>query len=386
MPVLTDPAWQGVGAIIALLGLVAYLWFEFRPASLLPYRKRIDRSNVGDGRSQDRPTVRCIVIAGASSEKQLYDEVSRYIRNAREAIYRSGRGFQHEHRADLYRQLLIAEKDALGRGVKVTRVHTGARVAPSWADAYADLLERFPDRLKMVVDFDNMPFSDIGLVDPYGPDPVVYLLFETPDAAPFGIGSRPALFLIIEGAHSFAKTLCQQFVKHAESLMALRPLDVRELSKTFVYFGWGVHMAARRVQRDVPEARKLGAATIRGWQRDVTALLAGPADKATIHYTGDPSHSFDGVAYELSWWEKVRLDRIERRAYESVPVVIEVDDRRLDAFTYIPLPSSLPGRDIPAGSWMATIIEGAVENDLVGLLAELRVRGVHPGSLQDDDL
>jgi hypothetical protein len=136
-------------------------------------------------------------------------------------------------------------------------------------------------------------------------------------------------------------------------------------------------MATRQIRLDVPDARRRGVAILRGWRRDIRAVLAGPADRASIERTDDPDDFFDGVAYDLSWWGKTRLDRREERAYSSIDVVVEINGVEHDAFTYIPLPKpepdELPGRD----SWIDLVVDGANENKMDMLLRELRSHHVN---------
>jgi len=138
---------------------------------------------------------------------------------------------------------------------------------------------------------------------------VTYLLFYTRESAPLGPRRRPVVALFLHGDRRLSSLLAQQFTASAAALAPLAPAEVRQLASTFVYFGWGVHMASRKLLRDIPDARMIGPAPLVGRRRDIPALVAGPAEHATIHHTGDPTDHCDGVAYELSWWDEVRLDR-----------------------------------------------------------------------------
>jgi hypothetical protein len=383
MELLGKPAWQGVGAIVAITALVAYLWFEVRrrnrreasESSLISPESPALALLAASGATDEQSLVTHIAIIDAESERRFYDELICAVRGARETFYRSGHGFQRESQAGLYRELLRAEGEALGRGVEMVRIQTGARVAATWADGCADLLERFPHQLRVVTDFESVLFNDIGLIDPHGHDPIIYLLFETRETASVGMRTRPATVIFIRNARWLANILGQQFASRIQALTILSPQDVRDLAKSYVYFGWGVHIASRKMLRDVPDAHRLGTAILRGWRRDISAMLAGPANRATIHRTSDEADAFDGVAYELSWWGKTRLDRLERRAYRTVPVIVEIDGRQREAFTYVPLPSSTVERALAPGSWIDFVIEGAHEHGMLGLIDELRAAG-----------
>lgn len=363
---LGSPIWQGFGAFIGLAALLAYLWFDVRGR----------RANATAKPAEDESSsVRQIAIVDAQSEQSFYGQLRRAMKESHEGIYLTGYGFQSDRKEPQYREILRVEEEALMRGVEIVRIHTGTRVAPSWAEGYARLLEKFPAQFRMVVDFEKLMFCDVGLFDPHGHRPVVDLLFETRESAPLGPRRRPALAVFIEGDRRLAATLAEQFAARTKELTPLTAADVRCLARTYIYFGWGVHMASRQITRDVPDVRPLGTAIIRGWRRDISAMLAGPADRATIERTDDPADSFDGVAYELSWWGKARLDRCERRAYYSVPVTVEIDGHEREAFTYVPLPSSSPNQPLSPGSWMDSVMEGALENNMTKLLGELRSMG-----------
>jgi hypothetical protein len=363
---LSNSAWQGLGALVGVAALGVYLWFEV-------VRRR--RRSASPPPITDEPAIEKIAIVDAESERRFYERLVLSIRTAREAVYRTGHGFQNGRREQYYRDLMRAEEEALGRGVEIVRIQTGALVDRPWAEGYANLLERFPRQFTMVAEFGNPLLHDIGLIDPHGHDPTTYLLFETRESAPLGPRRRPAVALFLHGDRWLSSVLAQQFTASAAALTPLAPTEVRLLGSTFLYFGWGVHMASRKLLRDVPDARLVGTARLSGWRRDIPALVAGPTERATIHHTGIPADYCDGVAYELSWWGKVRLDRLERRAYQPVEVTVEINGQPRSAFTYVLLPTAGANRPLAPGSWLDLVIEGAAENNMTTLLDELRQAG-----------
>jgi hypothetical protein len=292
-------------------------------------------------------------------------------------IYMTGYGFQDERKRSLYRRILRAEEDALKRGVKIVRIHTGTRVAADWADGYGAMRERYPDQFAMFVDFDSAMFNDVGLFDPRGHTPKVDVLFETREPELDGASRRPALALFVEGDRRLATDLADQFVSRVKEHTPLGAEDIRSLARTYVYFGWGVHMASRQIKLDVPDARRRGVAILRGWRRDIKAVLTGPADRRSIERTDDPNDFFDGVAYDLSWWGKTRLDRREERAYSPIDVVVEIDGQEHKAFTYVPLPKPEPHELPELDSWIDLVVDGATENNMEMLLRELRSHHVN---------
>jgi hypothetical protein len=307
--------------------------------------------------------------------RAFYSYLVHCLDNAREAIYRTGHGFHHERGARYYDGVIRAEERALDRGVEIVRIQTGTHVAAGWANGYARLLQRFEGRFRIKAGFDNAPFSDIGLTDPHGYEPIIYLLIETRLPSSSGIVTRPAGAVFIERNQHLAAELGRQFVARADGLRDLSWQDVRDLSRTYTYFAWGVHMASQRMHVDVPDARLRGTAVLRGWRRNITAMLAGPADRSSITRTGRDDDLFDGVAYELSWWAKQKLDSIEGRSYQPVEVTVTIDGVDTEAFTYLPLPPSTRDRDLSRNSWIGLVIEGARENNVSQLVEELRSAG-----------
>jgi hypothetical protein len=318
--------------------------------------------------------VRYFSIDNERSEQLFYKELEKYMKNAKEEIYVLGKGFYDEQRSSIYESLLRAEEEALGHGVDMIRIQTGSPVAAGWADGYKRLLEDFPDNFHMRADLDGVSYNDVILIDPHGRDPIVSFLFETRERRRPGVG-RPVLALFIMNSSKLAGNLADQLFDRANDLTKLDSQVVRDLAAKYTYFAWGVHMANSKMQRDVPDARHVGKAILRRWRRDIKGMLSGPADRATIKFTDNEEDAFDGVAYELSWWGKARIDRLELRAYEQVTVDIEHNGRTRTAFTYIPLPAANEKDTLSVGSWIALVVEGARENQMNGLLAELRDGG-----------
>jgi len=386
---LGEPAWQGVGALIALVALVLALWVERRRLS----RKAGEQAGAAaqardlaaavNGSAQDR-VIRYFPIIDNESERLFYEELTNQIRDAKEMIYRLGRGFYHPRRSHWYEKVIEAEETALRHDVDITRIQIAGPVADGWAKGYATLMEKYPKHFHMAVDPDNSSLNDICLIDPYGHNPVVNFLFETrdtehlgPSGRPVKVG-RPVMAIFILNERILAKTLADQLAQHEKNLARLAPDDVRSLTLTYVYFGWGVHMARQKMQLDVPGAEFVSKARLHGWKRDIHHVVSGPAVRGTIRETGDDSDHFDGVAYELSWWDKQRLDRLERRAYKETQVEIEYKGIRRKAFTYVPLPPGGNETTKSPGSWIYYVVEGAQENEMDELLAELRSVGISP--------
>jgi len=325
--------------------------------------------------------VRYFAMDDGKSKQLYYSDLAKYIQNAKETVYILGKGFHTEQGSKFYRLLIRAEREALRHGVDIIRIQAGNPVAAGWAKGHAQLLEDYPARFQMVVDLDGISYNDVILIDPRGHDPVVSFVFETREPGQLGPIGRPVVALFIMNARTLAINLVDQLVNHAEGLLKLKPQGVRDLASKYIYFAWGVHMASSEIRRDVPDARLLGKAILHKWQRHIEGMLSGPADRATIEHTGREEDAFDGVAYELSWWGKAKIDRLERRAYEAVEVDIELNGQIHRAFTYVPLPKVTEKTELARGSWIDLVMEGALENEMTSLLTELsrRRRPGRPG-------
>jgi hypothetical protein len=313
--------------------------------------------------------VRYFSIDDDQSERLFYDELEQHINNAREEVYILGKGFHNEQRSSIYESLRRVEEDALRRHVEMIRIQTVNPVAASWAEGYAQLIEEFPGRFRMLADLDGASYNDVILIDPHTRTPVVVFLFETR-----GRGT-PVFAIFIMNARALANSLADQLADRANDVLKLDSQVVRDLGAKYTYFAWGVHMAPSKMQRDVPDAKFIGKAILREWRRDIQGMLSGPADRATIQHTGGQHDKFDGVAYELSWWGKARIERVELRAYEEMPVTIELNGRARPAFTYVPLPAATEKDYLAVGSWIALVVEGARKHKMADLLAELRDGG-----------
>jgi hypothetical protein len=376
MQILGEPAWQGLGAIIALVGVL----FTFRWSDRARLRRRGRASILPAAEPSDAPSsmeqqAQYFDLTDDARERDYYNELADRIRNAKEVVYRLGRGFHHERKSAVYQALLQAEEAALVNQIEIVRIQVSGIVSPSWAEGYARLLEKYPDHFRMVADFDYTGHSDIAVIDPRGRSPFINLLFESREPGRFGPVGRATMGFIVRDVHS-AGDLHDLLVEQVRKSQPLTPQGIRDLARTYVYFGWGVHMASRRMAQDAPGAQRIGVGILRNWKRNINAMIDRPADRATIVPSPSQDDWFDGVAYEMSWWEKERLTRLEQRAYERVDVTIEIDGKRVSAFTFVPLPSPRDKSALTAGSWIDLVKEGALENNMGRLLSELRIAGV----------
>ncbi|MFI5912401.1 hypothetical protein [Dactylosporangium sp. NPDC051541] len=398
--VLGDAAWQGIGAIIGLIGLAVA---TLRWGGRIDLRKRKHAPIAAPPVAQAEPLpalpapivptpyltgqqAQYFDLTDEAAEREYYEALASGIRNAKEKVYRVGRGFHREQSSAVYHALQKAEEEALKNKIEVVRIQVGSMVASGWAEGYARLLKDYPN-FRMVADFEYTGHSDIAVVDPRGRNPFISLLFESREQERLGTVGRAMMGFIVRDARS-TMDLFQMLVEQAGRSQPLTRQAVRDLSRTYIYFGWGVHMAPRKMAQDAPGAECKGVAILRRWSRNINAMIERPADRATIVKSKDKNSDdwFDGVAYEMSWWEKERLTRLESRAYEPITVTIELAGKSVEAFTFIPLPSPKGSAVLTTGSWIDLVKEGAIKNEMTQLLSELRRAGVPFDELPPDAL
>jgi gamma-glutamylcyclotransferase len=292
-------------------------------------------------------------------------------RESREEIYRSGRGFARPRQSAFIRQLIAAEETALHNGVEITRIQTSERAIEEWAMRYAQLVERF-DNLRMLADFADPPLVNVALIDPGSKSPVIQLLFESEEPSQRGLRYRGAAAIFLYGQQALARSLKQQFESYSSTLVRMTATDVRELARSYIYFAYGSNISQRQMLERCPDAHKLGVAILYGWVRTfhVPAPHLGGAT-AGIEPSNDEREYVDGVAYELTPTDKVRLDDIERGGYAPQVVGIKLKGKHVEAYTHVPLDTSTHPPLQPTREYIEIIMDGARENGMTAFYNEL---------------
>jgi gamma-glutamylcyclotransferase len=356
---LGDPAWQGIGALAGILATGLGVW---------EIRRRRKRHHD----AEDPGFWSLFNLSTDEGEKSFYDALAKSIREAREEIYRSGRGFARPRQNAFIRQLLAAEETALENDVEITRIQTSARAVEEWAIGYAKLVEKF-DNLRMLADLADPPLVNVALIDPGGKNSVIQLLFESEELSQRGPRHRGAAAIFLYGQQALALSLKQQFEGHSSTLVRMTASDVRELARSYVYFAYGSNLSQRQMKDRCPDAHKLGVAILYGWVRTFSvpaAHLGGGT--ASIEPSADEGKYVEGVAYELSPTDKLRLDDIERGGYAPQVVGIKLEGKHVEAYTHVPLDTSANPQLRPTRAYVDIMMEGAKENGLTTLHNELQ--------------
>jgi hypothetical protein len=120
--------------------------------------------------SRKSGSVRGVVfeLNDADGEQRFYRKLADSIRDAKDEIYRAGRGFADagDDRRTQIHKIISAERDALENGVQIRRFQTSRTTGEYWADEYSKLMREHPGKLTVKGDFEDPPFVNVALIDP----------------------------------------------------------------------------------------------------------------------------------------------------------------------------------------------------------------------------
>ena len=138
----------------------------------------------------------------------------------------------------------------------------------------------------------------------------------------------------------------------------------------FLYFAYGSNMSRRQMRARCPDHECLGKAVLKGhalcFPRSSPIRNCGVAGLAE-----QPGGEVWGVVYRLHDQDLAALDRregydpakpVDVNRYNRQTVRVLMDGREVDCLTYFARHE--PGEHVPSAEYLATIIEGAVENGL----------------------
>ncbi|MFI1163022.1 gamma-glutamylcyclotransferase family protein [Streptomyces sp. NPDC020801] len=360
---LANPLWQGVGALAGIAAVALYVAVEIR---------RRDRRDESSGGGQERHWY-TFDLATQDGEEAFYKALAKSISGAQESIYRSGRGFSRRRQEGSISDLVRAEEIALRNGVEITRIQLSGKVNEVWANAYADLVERYPEGLRVFAERGDSPLVNVAVIDAHGPSPVIQLLFEANEIVAGGPRHRGSAAVFLHGHSPLAVSLQSQFEDHVRSLQRMTADEVRGLSSPPLYFAYGSNISSRQMRDRCPSAQRIGIAHLYGWRRSFCVPAPHMSGLAAGIQRSDVESSYVvGVAYEMSSLDQQRLDDIERGGYRPQRVEIKVGGVHRDAYTHVPV-QTVPEAvsEIPR-SYLEVMISGAEENGLADFAEQLR--------------
>jgi hypothetical protein len=326
------------------------------------------------------PHLKLFDLSSEEERAAFENELALSIKNAKNEIYRSGRGFLHLRRTDesYLPDLLYATESALKQGVKIARIQTLNRANREWADPFADLMDKYPTNLKVYSDFSSPVLVNIGLIDPHGENPIVQLLFEAHEHTADEETYVSAAALFIYNQHRLARSIQRQFVMRVSDLDRMASDDMRRLSFSHFYFAFGSNLSTEQMRRRCPCAKVVGTAILYDWKLRFSVCAPHLGGRATAGIFQSSNDYVWGVVYSLNQEDKEKLDRIEQGGYVPVEVNVKIEheQKHIDVFTYIPTESIIaPSESLqPDPNYLKVMEEGAKEHrieELVHLLEEL---------------
>ncbi|RKS09977.1 gamma-glutamyl AIG2-like cyclotransferase [Nocardiopsis sp. Huas11] len=362
--ILANPFWQGVGALAGLAAVILYLIVELR-------RRRHTKSE--PGADIDAQSWHTFDLSTTEGEDAFYKELVKSITNAEDCIYRSGRGFSRSRHERYINDLIRAEETALRNGVDITRIQLSSWVDEVWANACADLIEQYPENLRMFADYGEAPLVNVAVIDAYGPSPVIQILFEAHEVAPGRPRQRGSAAVFLHGNSALASSLQGQFEEYTQSLDRMTSESVRSLSQAPIYFAYGSNISTRQMQSRCPSARRVGTGYLYGWSRSFCVPAPHMSGLAAGIQRSDYDDSYvTGVVYEMTPSDQRRLDDIERGGYRPQRVGVKVDGTHRDAYTHVPVITEAENLSEVPLPYLETMLAGAEENGLEGFARNLR--------------
>ncbi len=103
------------------------------------------------------------------------------------------------------------------------------------------------------------------------------------------------------------------------------------------YFAYGSNMSLRRLQQRVPGVRRLGAASLAGFQLRFHKIGQDGSAKCDAFHTDASADLLHGALYDIDPADKHHLDRIEGlgAGYAQREVWVYVEGKSLPAMTYV---------------------------------------------------
>jgi hypothetical protein len=297
-------------------------------------------------------------------------------RHAKKCIYVSGRGFVEAKPSTKLGQhiaeLIFETEEALKRGVTIFRIQTSKNVSSLWAERFAELMDKYPDRLKVFADYSDPAFVNVGIVDPEEEGSLVELMFESQKFSLDQAYYSAVTAIFLRNKRELAISLQRSFIDHSKSLRTMSPDDMRLLGGSFLYFAYGSNLSTSQMKQRCPQSAALGIGVIYNWRLSFSVKaphLGGVA--AGIYESQDDTVS--GVVYRMTYEDKVNLDAIESGGYVPVTVSVKMKDQTCDAFTYVPAQQPAPSDTSlrPPSAYINQMIEGAREHGLTDLAAHL---------------
>lgn len=125
-------------------------------------------------------------------------------------------------------------------------------------------------------------------------------------------------------------------------------------------FSFGSNMSSNRLLARLPNAKRIGTATLKGYQLTFNMAFSDGSGKCTIVPSDAPDAIVYGVVYELNEAEKAILDEIEGPNYDCVDIeVMLLNQQSIKAHCYIA--NALDDTLLPYDWYVKHVYRGALE-------------------------
>jgi len=326
-------------------------------------------------KGQNGEKIRVFDLLNADDLHLFHEELYKSYREARSEIYLTGTGFLtwSDDQEKFIKGTLRATERALKNQVSFVRIQMSSHPSEEWANEFAELMQNYPDKLKVYADYDSTELANTAVIDPRGKSPIVQLLFETEEN---GLDSRKldaSIALFIYGRSDLAKSLQQRFLSRISNLQRLLPSEMCDLGLGIYYFAYGSNMLSSQMSKRCPTAKKIGVGILYDWELDFAVDAPHLGGNAAGIYRSSNSHVW-GVVYAISKKDKEELDKTEKGGYYPLEVSIKMQDSQYhlnEAYVYVPTRPKNINATMPDLRYVDLALEGAKENSIEELVRKL---------------
>ncbi|MDQ9091899.1 gamma-glutamylcyclotransferase family protein [Pseudoalteromonas haloplanktis] len=125
-------------------------------------------------------------------------------------------------------------------------------------------------------------------------------------------------------------------------------------------FSFGSNMSSSRLLARLPNATRIGTATLAGYELTFDMLSCDGSGKGNIRPVDDDNAQVYGVVYQLNDAEKEILDAIEGPRYDCVDIQVTLlDGEKIAAHCYIA--NTTDANTLPYDWYMQHVYRGALE-------------------------
>jgi len=313
-------------------------------------------------------TIEVFDLSDPDGLSKFYKELYASYKDAESEIYLTGAGFVSWSDAQEKKTIEIIEatRKCLERGVNFFRIQTSDNPAEEWAEKFADLMDKFPDNLRVFSDYDSVELANTALIDPDGPNPIVQLLFETEGSGLKSASLDASVAVFIYGRRDLARNLKARFLSRIHESERLLPSEMRDLGVDTLYFTYGSNVSFDQMKKRCPSAQKLGLGILYGWEV-AFGVEAPHLNGNTLGIYKNKNEHVWGVIYAISKKDKEELDKIEQGGYSPFEVSIKAENSQShlnNVVTYVPSKPRSPVENSPDDRYLSVVLKGAKENQM----------------------